>query len=222
MKGVRVTEYHRWAAAGSLAKLTELGLLLQTDANLPNVCALVGGAPVRGSWWAHPRSHEIFRVNCELAEHPDVLATKPISGKVTYVHRTLWPAVVAIGRARESWQMERLSRDARKLLDEVDRKPVPAERRLSKPASELETNLLVYSEQFHSAAGSHARRLESWDQWARRTGYIGDIGERTSVVRAKLTLEDVVASRNGKFGGRGRLPWQNDAIAGRRGAPGRL
>jgi len=30
------------------AKLKEHGLLLQTDANLPNVCALVAGAPVRG------------------------------------------------------------------------------------------------------------------------------------------------------------------------------
>ena len=83
-----------------LGKLKEYGLLLQTDANLPNVCALVAGAPVRGSWWGHPRSHEIFRVNCELAEHPDVLMRKLVSGKITYLHRALWPAVIAIGRAR--------------------------------------------------------------------------------------------------------------------------
>ena len=56
---------------------------------------------MRGSWWAHPRSHEIFRVNCELAEHPDVLVNKLISGKITYLHRALWSAFVAIGRARE-------------------------------------------------------------------------------------------------------------------------
>ena len=30
---------------------------------------------------AHPRSHEIFRVNCELAEHPAVLVNKAISAR---------------------------------------------------------------------------------------------------------------------------------------------
>ena len=192
-------------SAPVLAKLKELGLLLQTDANLPNVCALVAGKPVRGSWWAHPRSHEIFRVNGELAEHPDVLVSKLISGKITYLHRPLWAAVMAIGRARESWQIERLSRDARNLLGAVDRKPVQTDRRWRKPASELEANLLVYSEQFHTAAGSHARRLESWDRWSSRTGYIG---EPITLIRAKLALEEVVASLNRKFNGRGRLPWQ--------------
>jgi hypothetical protein len=187
-----------------LAKLQEHGLLLQTDANLPNVCALVAGAPVRGSWWAHPRSHEIFRVNCQLAAHPDVLVTKLISGKITYLHRALWPAIVAIGRAREPWQIERLSHDARNLLAEVDRQPIQTDRRVSKPASELETSLLVYSEQFHTDAGAHARRLESWDHWSIRTGYIG---EQITLIRARLTLEDVVASLNGRFKGRGRLPW---------------
>jgi len=208
MKGVRVTEYHRWAAAGSLAKLTELGLLLQTDANLPNVCAFVAGAPVRGSWWAHPRSHEIFRVNCELAEHPDVLVCKLVSGKITYLHRALWPAVIAIGRAREPWQMERLSHGARNLLREVDRKPVETDAQVSKAASELETNLLVSSEQFHSEAGSHARRLESWDHWSARTGYGG---EAIPLVGAKFVLEEVVARLNGEFKGRGRLPWRGRA-----------
>ena len=191
------------------AKLKEHGLLLQTDANLANVCALVAGAPVRGSWWAHPRSHEIFRVTCELEEHPDVLVNNLISGKITYLHRALWPAFLAIGRARESWQIERLSHDASNLLVEVDRKPIQTDRRWNKPASELETNLLVYSEQFHTKSGAHARRLESWDHWSGRTGYVG---EQITPVNAKLTLEDVVASLNRKFNGRGRLPWQVKSV----------
>jgi hypothetical protein len=184
--------------------LKEHGLLLQTDANLPNVCALVAGAPVRGSWWAHPRSHEIFRVTCELAKHPDVLVTKLISGKITYIHKALWPAVLAIGRARQPWQMDCLSPEARKLLAEVDRKPVETDNRVSKPASEFETNLLVYSEQFHREAGAHARRLELWDHWSSRSGCAG---EQIAAVRAELELETVVASLNRKFNGRGRLPW---------------
>ena len=188
-----------------LTQQKEHGLLLQTDANLPNVCVLITGAPVRGSWWAHSRSHEIFRVNCELAAHPDVLVSKLISGKITYIHRALWPAVIAIGHARESWQTAHLSHDAHNLLAEVDRKPIRTDRRVSKPASELETNLLVYSEQFHTETGAHARSLESWEHWSSRTGYMG---EQITLASAKLTLEEVVASLNRKFKGHGRLPWQ--------------
>ena len=51
-----------------LEQLKADGLLLQNDSKLPSVCTLVAGSPIKGSWWAHPRSHEIFRVNCELAE----------------------------------------------------------------------------------------------------------------------------------------------------------
>ena len=100
--------------------------------------------------------------------------------------------------------MQGLSREARKLLTQVNRKPVQADGRVSKTASELETNLLVHVEQFHTASGAHARRLESWDHWSGRTGYVG---ERITVARAKLALDDLVASLNRKFKGRGRLPW---------------
>jgi hypothetical protein len=188
-----------------LASLKQHGLLLQTDAQLPNVCALVAGGPVRGSWWAHPRSHDIFRANCALADHPDVLITKLVSAKITYVDRTLWPAVIAAGRARESWQMDRLTREARKLLDRVDCAPVETDRTSANPASELERAILVYSEQFHSDRGAHLKRLESWDQWSRRTGFGM---EPVSAVQARHKLEERLRALNQHFRARGRLPWQ--------------
>lgn len=187
-----------------LAALKHYGLLLQADARLPNVCALVTGAPVRGSWWAHPRGRDIFRVSCELAEHPDALVIKLVSAKVTYVHRALWPDVVTIGRARASWQLERLSAAALELLEEVGRAPVQTERRLAKAASELEKVLLVSSRQVHTAAGSHARQLESWDQWAQRTGFAPAKVKLDDAVDA---LEQVMDSLNRRFQARGRLPW---------------
>lgn len=187
-----------------LASLKKYGLLLQTDAILPSVCALVTGAPVRGSWWAHPRGQDIFRVNSDLEDHPDVLVTKLISGKITYLDRALWPAVIAVGRAREPWQMDHLSRQARDLLAEVDHKPVQPERHLSKAAAELEIKLLAYSEQFHTDDGAHARRLESWNHWSKRTGFAE---KRMTAARAKILLETAVADLNQKFNGRGKLPW---------------
>ena len=64
-----------------LAELETNGLLLKTDAKLPNVCALVTGGPIRGSWWAHPMSHQIFRVINEVASHSDILMAKLIDRK---------------------------------------------------------------------------------------------------------------------------------------------
>ncbi len=184
------------------------GLLLQNDAKLPSVCALVAGSPVKGSWWAHPRSHEIFRVTCELADHAGVFAAKLVSGKVTFVDRALWPAVVALGRAREPWQMDSLSPDAAKLLLRLDKtSPIETDGATAKPATELEKALLVYSEQFHGTAGSHARRLESWGQWSERTGFTSRRLERPDHARRKL--EEALDALNLQYHARGRLPWQS-------------
>jgi hypothetical protein len=103
--------------------------------------------------------------------------TKLISGKVTFVHRKLWPALLAIGMAREPWQTNGLSRKARNLLQIVDRKgEVRSDRLPASPKAkhsswreavrELEERLLVYAEEFHSETGAHAKRLESWKHWA--------------------------------------------------------
>ena len=104
--------------------LKKYGLLLLNDPALPNLCRLVAGERVRGSWWAHPRAQESFQVYDALEDHADVLILKLISRKVTYIHRTLWPQIVAVGRAREPWQMNDLSAAARKLLAAVDKAPV--------------------------------------------------------------------------------------------------
>lgn len=62
----------------------------------PSLAEAIAGGPIRGSWWGHARGHEIFRVAEAVSEHPDVLVCKLIEGKVTYVHRRLWPALVRL------------------------------------------------------------------------------------------------------------------------------
>jgi hypothetical protein len=56
----------------------------------------VAGGPIRGSWWGHPKGHEIFRLAEAVANSGDVLVCKLIEGKVTWVHRRLWPALVRL------------------------------------------------------------------------------------------------------------------------------
>ena len=80
-----------------MAVLREHGMLLASAKGpIPNVAELVVGEPIRGSWWAHPRSHEIFAVLNELADSPEVARLRLIRGKITFVHRRMWPALVRL------------------------------------------------------------------------------------------------------------------------------
>ena len=58
--------------------------------------ACVVGHDIRGSWWSHPRSHEIFRLTRAVRASEQVLVCRLIGEKVTFVHRELWPAVVRL------------------------------------------------------------------------------------------------------------------------------
>jgi hypothetical protein len=80
-----------------MAALVEHGMLLESARGpLPNVAEMVAGEPIRGSWWGHPASHAIFDALNALAASPDVIRTRLVNGKVTLVHRRLWPAVARV------------------------------------------------------------------------------------------------------------------------------
>ncbi len=190
-------------AARVFRELEHWGLLLQTDPKLPSLVALVAGGPVRGSWWSHPLGHTIFATGEALFAHRDVLLAKLVSGKATWVHRRLWPAVLAAARSREPWQTEGLSAAARSLLDAIDREGQA--RAAGGVARELETRLLVRGEPEHTASGRHAKLLESWDRWIVRVRpsppvVPSDAGRRE--------LEEALAALNDRYGAFGRLPWQ--------------
>jgi hypothetical protein len=37
-------------------------VLVSARGPVPNLAQAIAGAPIRGSWWGHPKSHQIFRV----------------------------------------------------------------------------------------------------------------------------------------------------------------
>jgi hypothetical protein len=79
------------------ALVEEHGVLLQSAKGpVPNLADLVAGERIRGSWWSHPRSHDIFDAVNEARDSDDVVALRLVRGKVTLVHRRLWPALVRI------------------------------------------------------------------------------------------------------------------------------
>ncbi len=65
---------------------------------IPSIANTVAGQPIRGSWWGHARGREIFAVTRALRDRPDILVCRLVDGKVTYVHRRLWPAVVRLAQ----------------------------------------------------------------------------------------------------------------------------
>jgi hypothetical protein len=80
-----------------LATLAEQGMLLESaHGPLPNVAELVAGEPIRGSWWSHPQNRAIFQAINRLARSPDVVRTRLVNGRVTLVHRRVWPPLVRV------------------------------------------------------------------------------------------------------------------------------
>ena len=63
---------------------------------MPSLALEVAGESFHGSWWAHPKSHLMFRLFEEVAGSDDVLVCRLVAGKVTYVHRRLWPSLVRL------------------------------------------------------------------------------------------------------------------------------
>jgi hypothetical protein len=81
----------------ALAFVKRHGIVLQAARGpVPNLEEAIVGGPVRGSWWGHPKGKEIFRAVKAICESPDVLVCKLVDGRITYVHRRLWPAVVKL------------------------------------------------------------------------------------------------------------------------------
>lgn len=75
------------------------GVVLEAAAGpVPALAFTIAGEPIRGSWWAHPRSHEIFELTRAVRDSDEVLVCRLIEGKITYVHRRLWPALVRVAK----------------------------------------------------------------------------------------------------------------------------
>jgi hypothetical protein len=71
-------------------------VLASAKGPVPNLAEAIAGEPIRGSWWGHPKGSEIFRGLGMVGDSPDVLCFRLVEGKVTFVHRRLWPALVRL------------------------------------------------------------------------------------------------------------------------------
>jgi hypothetical protein len=71
------------------------GIVLEVGrGSVPSFAEAVALEPIKGSWWSHPKSKEIFALTRHLRDSDDVLVCRLVDGKITFVHRRVWPALV--------------------------------------------------------------------------------------------------------------------------------
>jgi hypothetical protein len=88
------------------------GIVLQAARGpVPSLAEAIAGGPIRGSWWAHPKGKEIFRTAAAIIASGDVLVCKLVDGKITYVHRRLWPALARLASRFSKAQLARVEEE---------------------------------------------------------------------------------------------------------------
>src|SRR2546430_17459564 len=84
-------------AEDAMAFVREQGVVLVSGKGaVPRLTEAIVGGPIKGSWWGHPKSHQIFAILQAVTHSKEILVCRFVDGKVTLVHRRLWPALVRI------------------------------------------------------------------------------------------------------------------------------
>lgn len=93
----------------ALAFVEKHGIVLQAArGSVPSLAKAVAGEQIRGSWWGHPKGREIYGAAQAVCESPDILVCKLVEGRITYVHRRLWPALVKLASRFPRAQLARV------------------------------------------------------------------------------------------------------------------
>jgi hypothetical protein len=163
----------------ALASIRERGVLpLTSVGGSASLVELVAGRPVKGSWTDDPAGERILAIATALEASPEVLVLKLVGGKVTFVHASLWPALVRVARDpdRAARIVPGLSPAAGRLYEEVERtgeahldalgrqNSWPPERDLARAAKELESGLLVHCSSVLGERGRQSIALRSWSR----------------------------------------------------------
>jgi hypothetical protein len=94
-------------AKDALAFVEAHGVVLASAKGVvPRLTEAIVGAPIKGNWWTHADGRRIFAILNSVTESNDVLVCRLIDGKITLVHRRLWPALV---RLADRFAPERLA-----------------------------------------------------------------------------------------------------------------
>jgi len=81
----------------ALRFIEEHGIVLESaHGPVLNLADTVLGRSRRGSWWGHPGGKAFFGLTRRIRANKNVLVCRLVDGKVTYVHRRVWPALARL------------------------------------------------------------------------------------------------------------------------------
>jgi hypothetical protein len=87
----------RATAAEALAFVEEHGVVLvSAKGSAPCLAEAIVGRAIQGSWWALPEGKRIYAILAAVAESEQVVICRLVNGKLTLVHRRLWPSLARL------------------------------------------------------------------------------------------------------------------------------
>ena len=93
----------------ALAFIRKHGVVLEAaQGPVPSLAGAIAGDTLRGSWWSHPKSRQIFALTRAMRVHDDVLVCRLLGGRITYVHRRCWPALVRLAGRIEATRLAKV------------------------------------------------------------------------------------------------------------------
>jgi len=193
-----------------LAAVRREQLMLESSPDAPSVVELLTGERLKASWWTHPGSETAMAVLFRLRDHAEVVRVPLLSRRATWVHRELWPELLAVATAREAWQLDGLSERALALLALADREGVVRTRdldwqqwpRAGKSARELEDRLLVKGGEEGNPREGPYKVVTAWPVWLAQHGLDDDL---PAAQMARNELHRTVGRLNQAWGTKLRL-----------------
>ena len=83
----------------ALAFVREHGVVLASAKGaVPRLTEAILGEPIKGNWWTHAKSREIYGVLNAVSESEEILVCRLVDDKITLVHRRLWPSLVRLAK----------------------------------------------------------------------------------------------------------------------------
>ncbi len=83
----------------AISFIKEHGVILASAKGpVPRLTEAIVDGEIKGSWWSHPKSRQVFAVLQAVTDSEDILVCRLVNGKITLVHRRLWPALVRVAK----------------------------------------------------------------------------------------------------------------------------
>ena len=136
-------------------------VLVSARGSAPRLVEAIARETIRGSWWSHPQARQIFSVLNAVTDSGDVLVCRMVDGKLTLVHRRLWPALVRVAGRFQAEQLAQVNeRHTASGRHETSELPFPQ----WVPAEVLE----------QARSGDEAAALAAFGPWLPEGGKHGD------------------------------------------------